>query len=90
MGWEVPDGREGMAGFGSYDRVVDALDGWLAGHEHVCGARFTMADVYVGSAIDWGLQFGTIPSRAPFEAYAERLRARGVYGAAKGSTPRGM
>ena len=45
--------------------------------------RFTAADVYVGSQIDWGLQFGTIPSRPAFEAYAAGLRERAGYKAAK-------
>jgi glutathione S-transferase len=83
MGWDVPPEREGMAGFGTYDRTVDALDGWLSAHEYVCGERFTMADVYVGSAVDWGLQFGSIPTRASFEAYANRFRERDAYKAAK-------
>lgn len=83
MGWEVPADKEGMAGFGNYDRTVDALDGWLADHDFVCGTRFTMADVYVGSAVDWGLQFGSIPSRDSFEAYAGRFRGRETYQAGK-------
>jgi len=83
MGWDVPPDKEGMAGFGNYDRTVDALDGWLGAHEYVCGGRFTMADVYVGSAVDWGLQFGSLPSRASFEAYAGRFRQRPGYQAGK-------
>lgn len=83
MGWEVAEGREGMAGFGTYDRTMDALETWLERNEHVCGARFTMADVYVGSQVDWGLQFGSIPNRPAFEAYAARLRKREGYRAAK-------
>ena len=83
MGWEVPAEREGMAGFGNYDRTVDALDGWLSARDYVCGERFTMADVYVGSAVDWGLQFGSIPTRASFEAYANRFRDREAYNAGK-------
>ena len=83
MGWDVPPEREGMAGFGNYDRTVEALDGWLSNHDYVCGERFTMADVYVGSAVDWGLQFGSIPARASFEAYASRFRDREAYKAGK-------
>ena len=84
MGWEVPEGREGMVGFGSFERVLDTLDGHFSDHAYVCGPRFTMADVYVGSQIDWGLTFGSIPPRESFVAYAERLQARGAYKAAKG------
>ena len=76
MGWDVPKERSGMAGFGSFDLTIDTLEGWLAGRQFVCGERFTMADVYVGSQVDWGLQFGTIPERPAFAAYRERINAR--------------
>ena len=75
--------KQMSAGWGSYDRAVDALAGWLGAHDYVCGARFTMADVYVGSQVDWGLQFKTLPERAEFTAYAERLRGREAYRQAK-------
>jgi glutathione S-transferase len=83
FGWQVPEGREISAGFGTFDRAVDTLDGWLAGHDFVCGQRFTMADVYVGSQVDWGLVFGYLPERDSFSAYADRLRSREAYQAAK-------
>ena len=83
MGWEVPEGREGMVGFGSLDRVLDTLEDHLGSGDWVCGERFTMADVYVGSQVDWGLAFGTMPSRPAFEAYAARFRERDGYQAAK-------
>jgi glutathione S-transferase len=75
--------KQMTVGWGSYDKVVDALDGWFSGHDFVCGKRFTMADVYVGSHVDWGMQFGTLPQRDSFAAYAERLHARGGYGEGK-------
>lgn len=84
MGWEVPEGREGMVGFGSVARVLDTLEGHFEGNNYVCGTRFTMADVYVGSQVDWGLTFGSIPPREAFVAYAERLQGRAAYKAAKG------
>ena len=78
------DARKQMtAGWGTYDRVVNALDAWLSSNDFVCGTRFTMADVYVGSQVDWGMQFGTLPKLASFEAYAEQVRARPAYQAAK-------
>lgn len=83
MGWETPEDREAMVGFGSYERTIDALDGWLAEHDYICGERFTMADVYVGSQVDWGLQFNSMLERESFTAYAERFRAREGYQAAK-------
>lgn len=83
MGWTVPQERERMAGFGNYARAMDTLETMLADRDFVCGKRFTMADVYVGSQIDWGLAFKTIPARPAFEAYAARLRDRDGYKAAK-------
>src|SRR5688500_17641662 len=48
FGWNPDKTQEMSAGFGSYDRTVGALEGWFSSHDHVCGLRFTMADVYVG------------------------------------------
>jgi glutathione S-transferase len=68
--------RPRMVGYGSYDAAVNALDGWFAAHDYVTGNRFTAADVYVGSAVGWGMMFGTIPKRPAFEAYAARVLSR--------------
>ena len=84
MGWEVPEERSGMAGFGNFDLTVDTLESWLADRKFVCGNRFTMADVYVGSQVDWGVQFGTLPERAAFKGYAERINARSAKQEANG------
>jgi glutathione S-transferase len=83
LGWQVPEGREGMAGFGSLEAAVSALDQLLAGRQYVCGDTFTAADVYVGSTVDWGLLFGSLPALPSFEAYAGRLRERPAYKQAK-------
>ena len=84
MGWQVDEPqKEGMVGFGNFDRTIDTLETMLEGRDYVCGDRFTMADVYVGSQIDWGLSFKSIPARPAFEAYAERLRTRDAYKAAR-------
>ena len=76
FGWQLPPEQEMAAGFGNYDRTMDALDGWLSTHDYVCADRFTMADVYVGSHVEWGLIFKSFPERASFSAYLERVRAR--------------
>src|SRR3546814_12067717 len=55
----------------------------VADKAFVAGDRFSAADVYVGSQIDWGLQFGTIPARPAFEAYVAPLRDRAGYKRAK-------
>lgn len=83
MKWEPTEEQQRMIGYGSFDQAVAALEGGLAGKDYVCGSRFTAADIYVGAQVDWGIQFGTLPSNPVFDGYAERLRARPAYKAAK-------
>ncbi|WP_022682968.1 glutathione S-transferase family protein [Sphingobium bisphenolivorans] len=79
LGFTMPEGRERMAGYGTFDHAINTLEHAVAGPAWICGDRFTAADVYVGAQIDWGLTFGTIPSRPAFESYAARLRERPAY-----------
>ncbi len=74
-----------MVGYGSFDAVVDALEGAVADRQFIAGDRFTAADLYVGSHLMWGSQFGWLPKRDAFAAYIARLSAREAYvrGAAK-------
>jgi glutathione S-transferase len=76
MRWEVSEDRTAMAGFGTLERTLDAIDGWLSTNDYATGNRFTMADCYLGSQFIWGLRFGTIPERPSFKAYVERCTAR--------------
>ena len=71
--------QQRMFGYGHYDLAVNTLAGHLAGRDYVCGPRFTAADVYVGSAVMWGTQFGSLPKLDVFVAYAERLGQREAY-----------
>jgi glutathione S-transferase len=83
LGWKPEGKQRGMVGFGTFEQTIDALETAVTGREHICGSRFTAADVYVGSSIDWGLAFETIPKRDAFTAYVERLRSREAYKRAK-------
>ena len=85
MGWEVGDNLQvqGRMGYGSYERTVGVLSALFETRDYVCGDRFTAADVYVGSAVDWGLQFKTLPETPALQAYAGRLRQREAYKQAK-------
>jgi len=76
----VPSAEQGrMFGYGSFDQAVDVLEQAVSAHDYIAGDAFTMADVYVGSQVIWGQQFGTIPARDAFAAYAERLQGRAAY-----------
>jgi glutathione S-transferase len=79
MGWQAPPERKGMLGFGDFEDTMNALDSLLSDRAFVCGDAFTAADVYVGSAVAWGLEFKTVPARPSFAAYAERVKAREAY-----------
>ena len=76
MGPKVQEEQTARIGFGTYDDAVGAVDDLLERNDYVCGRRFTMADVFVGSHIEWGLEFGTLPKRPAFEAYAARIATR--------------
>jgi len=78
-GFTGEPGSERMFGYGSYELTMDALEQAVAGRDFICGPRFTAADVYVGSQIDWGLMFGSMPDRPAFAAYADWLRERPAY-----------
>jgi glutathione S-transferase len=83
-GFKPTDEQRRMVGYDTYDTVVDVLDKLLSdGRQYICGTRFTAADVYVGSQIMWGTQFGTLPKRDSFTDYADRLSAREAYRRAK-------
>ncbi|WP_294287944.1 glutathione S-transferase family protein [uncultured Sphingomonas sp.] len=68
-----------MVGYGSFDTVIDALEHAVSGRTYIAGDRFTAADVYVGSHIMWGSQFGWLPKRPAFDAYMARLAERPAY-----------
>lgn len=76
LGWQVPEGKSSMVGFGSFAQTIDALEQALAPGPYLCGERFTAADVYVGASLGWGMLFGTIEQRPAFAAYVGRLQAR--------------
>lgn len=79
VGFEPTAERERMFGYGNYDLAVNTLAHHLASRDFVCGSRFTAADVYVGSAVLWGVQFGTMPKLDSFAAYADRISQREAY-----------
>jgi len=76
FGFTVPPDREGMAGYGTFPATIDALEGAVCKGDYILGEKFSAADVYVGSHIGWGMQFGTIEKRPAFERYWQRLSAR--------------
>ncbi len=79
LGFQVPPERESMIGYGTYGATMDALEGALRGKSYIAAGKFTAADVYVGSHLGFGMQFGTIEKRKVFEDYWAQLTERPAY-----------
>jgi glutathione S-transferase len=79
MGVAPTEQQQRMAGYGNYDLAVDTLEKAVAAHPYIAGDSFTAADVYVGSQVGWGTQFGTLPKRDAFTDYLGRIMSRDAY-----------
>jgi glutathione S-transferase len=79
LGFVVPEGRDRMAGYGSFEAAMDGLEAAVSGKRYITHDRFSAADVYVGSQIGWGLAFSSIEKRPAFEAYWDGLKQRPAY-----------
>ncbi len=79
LGFQVPPDRERMIGYGTYGAVLDTLEGALKGKAYIAGDKLSAADVYVGSHLGFGMQFGSVEKRKAFEDYWARLAERPAY-----------
>ena len=80
---EITAEQRRSVGFGAFEPTLDVVAEAVSRHPYVAGDTFTAADVYVGSHLLWGMQFGTLPKRPEFERYAEKLTGRKAYQTAK-------
>lgn len=71
----------GMAGYGSYDSVLNALKVALTPGPWLLGETFSAADVYVGSELNWAMMFGApgLKGEKVFDDYIARLTRREAY-----------
>ncbi len=76
LGVEVPEDKRGTVGYGSKEQMLDVLAAAVSRNDYITGDHFTAADIYVGSEIGFGLQFGTIEARPEFTDYYGRLQSR--------------
>ena len=76
MGFTVPPDRERMSGYGNLAMVLSTLEAAVSRSPYLAGDAFTAADVYVGSQLGFGLQFGMIEKRPAFVDYVGRLTTR--------------
>jgi len=79
MQWTVAEEQKPMLGFGDLDATLDVIEMALGSGPWLCGERFSAADVYIGSQVNWGMQFGTVEPRPVFEQYAGRCTRRAAW-----------
>jgi len=77
-GFEAPPERARMMGYGTYATTVDTLEKAVS-NGYLAGGRFSAADLYVGSQLNWGMRFGSIDKRPAFERYVAPLLSRPAY-----------
>lgn len=80
---EISPENQRMVGYGNFELALDTLSTALDKTEYIAGDSFTAADVYVGSQLIWGMQFGSLPKRSEFENYTAKLTSRNAYTTAK-------
>ncbi len=83
LGVEILGEKKGMVGYGCFDDMLDGAAAIIGDGPFVCGENFSAADVYFGSEIAWGLQFGILPARKTFENYVNSIISRPAYIRAK-------
>jgi glutathione S-transferase len=71
LGFEVPDEKRGMIGYGTLETALDTLEHALQGRETLVGDSFTAADLLISSHLGWYLQTGAIDERPEFVRYAQ-------------------
>ena len=67
---------QGSLTYEEISATFDVLERAVSQAEYVVGDSFTAADVYLGSGIGFGMQFGMIEKRPAFDQYWGRLSAR--------------
>lgn len=76
LGFIVPKERERMSGYGNFDLVRQTLESAVTQSDYIAGSQFSAVDVYVGSQIGWGMEFGTLPETPALRAYWNRIKDR--------------
>ena len=79
LGVTIPPERAGMAGYGSFEAVMNVTEAAVSKSPYILGEEFSAADIYLGAQIGFGLRFDSIAKRPAFEAYWGRLQRRPAY-----------
>ncbi len=76
LGVEVAADKSGFVGFGDFERTLETLLKAIPAEGYLLGPKFSAVDVYMGSQINWGAQFGSVPKTPAVEAYLGRILSR--------------
>ncbi len=68
--------REGQAGWGSHEKMLNALEHAIGKGPFILGETFSMADMIFGATVRFMLGFKMLEPKPAFVAYSERLAAR--------------
>ncbi|PMR76454.1 glutathione S-transferase family protein [Billgrantia endophytica] len=79
LGMEPNTEQQGRVGYGSIEAVLETLEQAVSASEYIAGSHFSAADVYLGSHIGWGLQFGSLEACPAFGDYWARVSGRDAY-----------
>lgn len=73
---KVDPGPVTQSVYGSYDLMLDTLEGALSNGPYILGDRLSLADIQWGVALNWTMMFGIVPQRPRFVEYRDRIAAR--------------
>ena len=82
VGYEVPQDKQAMFGFGNHQNTFDALTRMLDGRDYITG-QFSAADLYVASELGFMMMFGILDQSEPFASYVARCTDRDAFRRAK-------
>jgi glutathione S-transferase len=68
-----------QVGWGSFDDMLATVSKAVSGREWLAGDQFTAADLYVGSQLNFGLQFRLVEQEGPVADYVARCTDRPSY-----------
>lgn len=75
----VSAARPSALGYGTYEDVLNTMEKLIGVGPYVLGERFSGADVYLGSQINWALMMKNLDPRPSFLRYVARLSDRPAY-----------
>jgi glutathione S-transferase len=74
--WDVPSRS---VGWGSFADMLSTVQGALSQNTWLAGDRFTGADLYVASALRYGMLFGLVPQESVIVEYVTRCTERPAF-----------